>query len=362
MGVEKLALKTKKLHPDESLPPTIELTVRYLLAKAAATTLRAGVSNESVQAAQPKPARIFSSLTASTHDTTHNLLSSDAPTTARPTNPSTIPRDDESSLRPSSQTTFQLSSTTYGGDNGDVANKKPNNVDIVDIEDFDEDEFDGHEPRTTRMNGGDDAVMTSARVSTSHGGVKLSTSDAASLKDLLFAKQGGRQPASWIQGFFFSQEHELEYGLVQREGGPCGILAAVQAHVLKQLVGKTGGHPTGIAREQQRNALCKGLSAAIWQVRGEKASVSVVKCSIDGGVGTSTAGMSFDELLRAARVESAESVEDVERLVADSLRQWEEPRGQGVCMFVLSLLISRGIAETRGDMDEAGSSLMGAYG
>jgi len=31
-------------------------------------------------------------------------------------------------------------------------------------------------------------------------------------------------------------------------------------------------------------------------------------------------------------------------------------------MFLLSLLLSRGIHETRGDMDETGSSLVGAHG
>jgi hypothetical protein len=369
VGVEKVAAKAKTLNPDESLPPTIELTVRFLLAKAA-TTPRAGASNESVQAPQPKPARVFTSPAVPTSPparTTANVLSPTAPTTARPTTFSSPELSVPDSKR------FQSSSTAGGS-----------TVDVVDIEDFDDD-FDDHDP-TNRVAG--NVFGASARVSRalpdntslnavssprthratnySGDGVKLSTSDAASLKELLFAKQGGRQPASWIQGFFFCQHRGLEYGLVQTEGGPCGVLAAVQSHVLKQLVGKTGGHPSRITREQQRNALCKGLSGAIWQARGNKASVSVVNCGTDGGVmggvGISTVGISFDELLRSARIDSAESMEGVERLVADSLRQWEAPRGQGLCMFLLSLLISRGIAETRGDMDEAGSSLMGAYG
>ncbi len=37
------------------------------------------------------------------------------------------------------------------------------------------------------------------------------------------------------QGFFFSRKLGLQFGLVQREGGPCGVLAAVQAHVLANL-------------------------------------------------------------------------------------------------------------------------------
>lgn len=387
MGVEKLAAKTKKLNPDQSLPPSIELTVRYLLAKAE-TIPRVRVGNESAQAPQPKPAQAYSSTAVAPPlppSTVEYLSSSATPTTARPTTLSSALElsvlgddedddDDETSFHPSSVT------KTTGG----ASNVKEE--DEVDIEDFDDDNFDDYAPtnRTTigaivarssaarfsRANP-DDAPLSNT-VSPPHkeshrasrsGSVKLSTADAAAIKELLFAKQGGRQPASWIQGFFFSQQHGLEYGLVQREGGPCGVLAAVQAHLLKQLVGKTGGHPTRITREQQRNALCKGLSSAIWQARGNEASVCVIHyVSSTGGAGTSTVGICFDELLRSARTDRAESVEHVERLVEDSLRQWEEPRGQGLCMFLLSLLMSRGVAETRGDMDEAGSSLIGAYG
>jgi guanyl-specific ribonuclease Sa len=38
------------------------------------------------------------------------------------------------------------------------------------------------------------------------------------------------------QGFFFSDIDGLKYGLVQHEGGPCGVLAVVQAYVLRYLL------------------------------------------------------------------------------------------------------------------------------
>ena len=102
------------------------------------------------------------------------------------------------------------------------------------------------------------------------------------------------------------------------EGGPCGVLAAVQAHLFKHLIGKVGGHPAGITRGQQQDALCKGLAGALWQARG-KDSVAVVGCSShDGGMG----GVSFDELLRSTKVDRAGSLEDAERLVAGRLSQW----------------------------------------
>jgi hypothetical protein len=41
--------------------------------------------------------------------------------------------------------------------------------------------------------------------------------------------------ASSAQGFFFNDKPRLQFGLVQLEGGPCGVLAGVQAHVLANL-------------------------------------------------------------------------------------------------------------------------------
>uniref|UniRef100_A0A8D3DDR7 Ubiquitin carboxyl-terminal hydrolase MINDY n=1 Tax=Scophthalmus maximus TaxID=52904 RepID=A0A8D3DDR7_SCOMX len=38
------------------------------------------------------------------------------------------------------------------------------------------------------------------------------------------------------QGFSFSETHDLRYGIVQKKGGPCGVLASVQAIVLKKLL------------------------------------------------------------------------------------------------------------------------------
>jgi hypothetical protein len=49
-------------------------------------------------------------------------------------------------------------------------------------------------------------------------------------------------PSSWLQqGFFFAEQTLLKYGLVQQEGGPCGVLAAVQAVVLVRLLDEGGG-------------------------------------------------------------------------------------------------------------------------
>ncbi|KAL6757744.1 hypothetical protein V8C86DRAFT_1621378 [Haematococcus lacustris] len=65
-------------------------------------------------------------------------------------------------------------------------------------------------------------------------GTPLPPDTARTLRTLLWGPQG-QPPASWKQGLFFNSKPSLGFGLVQLEGGPCGVLAGVQAHVLANL-------------------------------------------------------------------------------------------------------------------------------
>ena len=54
------------------------------------------------------------------------------------------------------------------------------------------------------------------------------------IKQLLFRSDRGSFHDSWAQGFFFDQK--MHYAIFQEKGGPCGILATVQAFFLKHLL------------------------------------------------------------------------------------------------------------------------------
>jgi hypothetical protein len=86
----------------------------------------------------------------------------------------------------------------------------------MDVEDFDDDVEEHFAQRDTAHRSSSAVSATPSRApptasmrgaGAGHfvGSVRLSTSDAASLKELLFAKQGGRQPASWVQGLLSCQ-------------------------------------------------------------------------------------------------------------------------------------------------------------
>jgi hypothetical protein len=140
--------------------------------------------------------------------------------------------------------------------------------DLLVEDDFDED-FDAAfvppppRPASARI------TVSSADSSLLSGGgggaaAALSSEDARQIKDRLFGKLGA--PPSWKQGFFFNTTvRGLEYGLVQKQGGPCGILAAVQAQLLAALTEPGGAPRLGGAEGSYTDALVDGIAASLWR-------------------------------------------------------------------------------------------------
>uniref|UniRef100_A0A2P2JQM8 Uncharacterized protein MANES_18G091200 n=1 Tax=Rhizophora mucronata TaxID=61149 RepID=A0A2P2JQM8_RHIMU len=69
-------------------------------------------------------------------------------------------------------------------------------------------------------------------------GLKLSSDEANQLFSMVFGSGVSKDIlAQWSnQGIRFSPDPETSMGLVQHEGGPCGVLATIQAFVLKYLL------------------------------------------------------------------------------------------------------------------------------
>lgn len=62
----------------------------------------------------------------------------------------------------------------------------------------------------------------------------ISREESNGINQLLFKDGKGHLHDSWKQGFYFDEN--LKYGIHQDQGGPCGILATVQAFFLKHLL------------------------------------------------------------------------------------------------------------------------------
>lgn len=88
----------------------------------------------------------------------------------------------------------------------------------------------------------DELGQVRSTASRSRGGVQeaasrpISMAEAGALKKLVFGNGKLTFNSAWTQGVFPSSTEGLSYGIVQREGGPCGVLATVQAFLLRHLL------------------------------------------------------------------------------------------------------------------------------
>ena len=200
---------------------------------------------------------------------------------------------------------------------------------------------------------------------------------------------GVRRPwaESWSQqGFFFSVEKDLGYGLVQRTGGPCGVLAALQAHIIKWLAASSSSSSADDSPpawfnprpEAQRAALIDALVDLLWRcaesgesstccvaLRGDRGRPSATggdgsggaRGVPRGGVDTLTEQLIVHRGLASRRAVRALLDDD------DVLAHFAEPTGGGVILLTYSCVLSHGVraveAEAATQLSEEGSALGG---
>jgi hypothetical protein len=88
------------------------------------------------------------------------------------------------------------------------------------------------------------AAGSAAGVTTAASVTPLSLDLERSLDQMLWGaatRPGSSWPAPWMQGLEFSASPGLWWGLVQHQGGPCGVLAAIQGHLMAVLLEQVGG-------------------------------------------------------------------------------------------------------------------------
>lgn len=212
---------------------------------------------------------------------------------------------------------------------------------------------------------GDEFAFTTAPAATrsSAGGPRaapsfqpLDISTQRGLARLLFGRSQGQAPKSWKQGLYFDRTPGCGYGLVQREGGPCGVLASIQAFLLANLHdgSRFNTSPSPLDRDE---ALAAAVARICWQAGGGL-SAMLVGCSRPGG----TAALSWDQLLGSLTVATVSSEAEAREAARSLLRVYQEPEGWGLVMVALGAILSRGgCGAVEGDMDSPDTGLMGSH-
>lgn len=159
----------------------------------------------------------------------------------------------------------------------------------------------------------------------------------------------------WHQGFFFNDCTDLKYGLVQLAGGSCGVLAVVQAYLLKELIFTSGFQKYGFnpSENVRTTALVHALSEILWQVGGSKSVKLVLPATVP---------KRFKPYKLADwTVLVLNSVTDLQNAIRANLGAFTERNGCGVLLFMYSAILTRGIENVRSDMDVPETALLAPH-
>ncbi|XP_036435475.1 LOW QUALITY PROTEIN: probable ubiquitin carboxyl-terminal hydrolase MINDY-4 [Colossoma macropomum] len=188
---------------------------------------------------------------------------------------------------------------------------------------------------------------------------------ATALKEIIFGSPMMCFSEEWKrQSFTFSNAPALRYGIVQKKGGPCGVLAAVQATVLQKLLFERTSSDSSSERLRVSDAvrtkcLTEALAEILWRAGDRKKATVAINSgrSLFMPVGHYRS----EGVLETITCVDVESLDDLKMLVEQHIQQFESGPF-GCILFIVCAILSRTIPMVRRDMDVPTSTLVGAHG
>ncbi|KAM3361160.1 ubiquitin carboxyl-terminal hydrolase MINDY-3 [Capsicum galapagoense] len=232
-------------------------------------------------------------------------------------------------------------------------------------------------------------------------GEELSNAEANELFSMIFGCEVTKDIlGQWTnQGIRFSPDPDTSMGLVQHEGGPCGVLAAIQAFVLKYLlffsndlnmVSPSSSGNVGLRRladkesaganifsslseEKKSRALVRGMCEILFMCGSNRrvviASLSTLDTNLVGSEGRSSdeaiskalEGLSFESganLQKVLIINTYTSSEDALQRLEALLPVFRSR--MGAMLFLISALLSHGMDSVQADRDDPSQPLVTA--
>ncbi|KAM3711529.1 hypothetical protein ACB098_01G116300 [Castanea mollissima] len=216
-------------------------------------------------------------------------------------------------------------------------------------------------------------------------GKELSQEEAKQLFSMVFGTEVSKDIlAQWTnQGIRFSSDPETSMGLVQHEGGPCGVLAAIQAFVLKYILFSpdelsksqfvAANNFASLTEDAKARALVRSMGEILFlcgdNKRAAVATLSVIRQKVEG----SEDGLKEEIIGKALEGLSIESGYDLQKILrvdtytsqASALQRLEEmipifQSRMGAMLFLISALLSRGLDSIQDDRDDPSLPLVTA--
>jgi len=165
---------------------------------------------------------------------------------------------------------------------------------------------------------------------------------------------GKQLPDSWKQGLFFAGYQP--YGIQQVEGGPCGVLAAIQAFLLRALLESSNGDPAAILRVPEavrQEALISAVCEVLFRHAGDNKKAIIILPS-PGAAPLSASN------LRGVQTAYFTSYEQLHYHLHQ--RPFKDlffsPSGCGVPLLLYSLVWTRGLDGIKEDVDDVKTGVM----
>ncbi|XP_075171871.1 putative ubiquitin carboxyl-terminal hydrolase MINDY-4 [Anomaloglossus baeobatrachus] len=204
------------------------------------------------------------------------------------------------------------------------------------------------------------SLLTRSEVQTE--GKAIDLQQATDLKRVLFGSCLCCFGEEWkLQSFTFTSAEELTYGIVQKKGGPCGVLAAVQACMLKHLLFGKESDTSRLLQPSdpvRTSCLCKALADVLW--RAGDGREAIITLSSGRQQFTPAGRYRADGILESLVLYNFREYEDLVTFLQQNINQFE--RGPfGCILLTVSVVFSRSVELIQQDFDVPTSCLVGAH-
>nr|XP_008509241.1 PREDICTED: protein FAM188A isoform X2 [Equus przewalskii] len=195
------------------------------------------------------------------------------------------------------------------------------------------------------------------------------TKSSPGLSDTIFCR--------WTQGFVFSESEGS--ALEQFEGGPCAVIAPVQAFLLKKLLFSSEKSSWRDCAEEERkellcHTLCDILESACCDNSGSYCLVSWLRgktteetasisgspaessCQVEHSSALAVEELGFERFHALIQKRSFRSLSELKDAVLDQYPMWGNKFG--VLLFLYSVLLTKGIENIKNEIEDASEPLI----
>ncbi|KAK6166237.1 hypothetical protein SNE40_022983 [Patella caerulea] len=193
----------------------------------------------------------------------------------------------------------------------------------------------------------------------------IDTKKAIALRTLLFGSAMTSFNDEWkYQSLSFCDIPRLQYGIVQKKGGACGVLAAIQACMIQEMLFGDNKLPSNRcfspSREERSKFLAVALCKILWRAGGKSKAVVALPSGKTHVITSSK--YKPDKLTETLMLYTFNNSEDLLTFFKQNISQFETDGCSGAVLVLYSAILTKGIIKVMGDFDEPGLKLMAAHG